>query len=180
MGNMDATAATPGGGSFRLFSSSATLGAAPGVDARIGVRLTDRLQIEGAGSYGMPRLRTSVANDIEAGAATIMEPTKQLLVEGSVLVSFKPWRADRRRAPFVAGGAGYLRQLHEGATLVQTGPTFHAGGGVKFAMVNRSRTRLKSVGLRLEARALARPGGVALDGRMHLAPALGAGLFLAF
>jgi len=40
--------------------------------------------------------------------------------------------------------------------------------------------RVKTVGLRVEARAVARAGGVALDGRTHVSPAFAAGLFFGF
>ena len=33
--------------------------------------------------------------------------------------------------PFVYGGAGYLRELHEGEALVEEGLEYHAGGGIK-------------------------------------------------
>ena len=180
LGTADATEATPGGGSFRLFSSSAALGSTPGVDVRIGVRLTDRLRVEGAGSYSAPVLRVAIRNDVETGDAESTEPTRQVLVNGSLLVFFKPWREGRRRAPFVTAGVGYLRQLHDGATLAETGSTFHAGGGVMFVLADRPRERLKSVGLRLEARAVARHGAAALDGRRHVAPEFGGGLLLGF
>lgn len=181
IGGSDANETTPGGGSSRLFSTSTDLGAAPGVDARVGVRLTDLLQIEGAASYSTPSVRTTIGNDVETSDLTIAtEAVKQIVVEADVLVFLSRQRAGKRGTPFISAGAGYLRQLHEGATLVQTGRTFQAGGGVKFVLAARNRSPLKTVGVRADARAVARVSGVTLDGRTHLSPALGAGLFFGF
>jgi hypothetical protein len=82
--------------------------------------------------------------------------------------------------PFVTMGAGYLRQLHDAKTLVETGQTYHVGGGAKLAMVSRMDGRLKEIGLRMEARACIRSGGVALDDRAHAAAAITAALFARF
>ena len=60
--------------------------------------------------------------------------------------------AARRRTPFfVSGGAGYLRQLHEEQTLVETGWSSYVGGGLLRPLTERP-PRLAMVGLRLEAR----------------------------
>ncbi len=55
------------------------------------------------------------------------------------------WRFGARGAPFLSGGAGYLRALHEDRILVDTGALWFAGGGVDL---------FGSTGLRLDARAL--------------------------
>lgn len=181
IGSSDANETTPSGGSLRLFSTSTDLGAAPGVDARVSVRLTDLLQLEGATSYSTPSVRTTIRNDVETrDQTTATEAVKQIVVGADLLVFLSRQRAGRRGTPFVSAGAGYLRQLHEGATLVQTGRTFQAGGGVKFVLVARNRSPLRTVGVRADARAVARASGVTLDGRTHLSPALGAGLFFGF
>jgi hypothetical protein len=80
--------------------------------------------------------------------------------------------------PFATAGAGYLRQLHEGATLVQTGRTYHVGGGATIALLSRDRGQwLKQMGVRVDVGAEVRNGGVALDGRSHAEPTLTAGFY---
>jgi hypothetical protein len=83
--------------------------------------------------------------------------------------------------PFVTGGGGYLRQLHEGATLVQTGSIYYIGAGASIALSTADRRqRVKQIGLRLDTRAIVRTGGVTIDGRAYTAPAVGASLFARF
>jgi hypothetical protein len=66
--------------------------------------------------------------------------------------------------PFVDGGAGYLRQLHEDRVLIETGRTFYAGAGVKW---RSSAARPRGLGQRLvvraDARLVSRTGGVDVD-----------------
>ena len=82
--------------------------------------------------------------------------------------------------PFVEGGAGYLRQLYDTRALVETGQTFHAGGGVNFTALSRQGRRVRALGLRVDVQALVRTKGVALDNRAHVSPAAGASLFVRF
>jgi len=74
---------------------------------------------------------------------------------------------------------GYLRQLHEGQALVETGRTVQAGGGVKIAL-GSSADASRRVGVRADVRMIARTGGVSPDGGTHVAPSFGASLFVAF
>src|SRR5262249_57367737 len=83
-----------------------------------------------------------------------------------------------RVAPFLSGGGGYLRQLHETATLVVTGRYYQFGGGVAYPLTSQSGGWLKTMGLRLEARAIIRVNGVAFDSSAHVAPTAGASFFL--
>ena len=109
---------------------------------------------------------------------TPTERIEQFTIGGG-LVWYVPVRASRL-APFLAGGGGYLRQLHETATLVVTGRYYQFGGGVVYPLTSRSAARLKAMGLRLEARVLLRVNGVAFDSSAHLTPAAGASVFIRF
>ena len=77
-------------------------------------------------------------------------------------------------------GAGYLRELENGGTLVVTGRTYDAGAGMKFALASRRTGWWKGIGVRVDARAVVRQKGVTLDGRAHTSPAVGAALFVRF
>ncbi len=57
--------------------------------------------------------------------------------------------------PFVAGGAGYIRDLHEGSELVETGTEYHALAGLKWWFSDRPRR----LGVRGEAGLSIRDGG---------------------
>jgi hypothetical protein len=62
---------------------------------------------------------------------TAEESIDQYLFEVSAVWHFG-MSSSGRTTPFVYGGAGYLRELHEGEALVEEGVEIHAGGGVKW------------------------------------------------
>ena len=83
-------------------------------------------------------------------------------------------------APFAMAGGGYLRQLHEEATLIETGRFVQFGGGVTYLLVSTPHLRMKSIGARGDVRAFIRSKGIAFDGGSHAAPALGVSAFVRF
>ncbi len=179
LGSVAATETSPSAG-FTLFSTSTELAAAPGVEARVGVRLTPVLEVEGSSSYAQPRLQTAVSGDFENGApVTASDALHQFTVDGAVVANITRWRIGSRATPFALAGAGYLRQLHEGGTLAVTGQTYFAGGGIKYLLASRPHG-LKGVGVRADVRALARRKGVAFDTYLHTSPVVAASLFVRF
>jgi hypothetical protein len=103
--------------------------ACPEVKAIVG--LTRALDIEGAVAYGRTHLTTPITLDPEASNVTTSEPVSAYC--------WKPaWRrtlpdgAGRRSAPFVSAGVRYLRQIHDGQTHIEDGPSWYAGGGLRF------------------------------------------------
>jgi opacity protein-like surface antigen len=179
----DATLTTGNGDRFRLFSASSSLSAVTGIDVRFGARVTRFVHAEVLGTYGAPRLKTTIRGDVEGAAAvTASEPIKQFTLEGTGIVVLSRWRFGSRALPFVGAGAGYVRQLHDANVLVQTGRTYNVGGGIKFSLATRagSRRGLQQIGLRVDGRACIRTGGVTLDGRAHTVPQFGASLFVGF
>ena len=181
-GSRDATLTAPDGSRFRLFSTSSDLASAAGLEVRVGGRVTRAIEAEVTSSFAVPRLNTAVTNDVEAAASTTAsEPITQITIEGGALV-YLPWRLGRRSAPFVIAGGGYLRELHEGQALAQTGRIYHVGGGIKMPLVSRASPRgwLKQMGVRIDARAVIRTAGVTLDAGAHTAPAVAASAFVRF
>jgi len=173
----DASETTSTGTAFRLFTTSTTLAGATSLDARFGVRIARRLEAQVSGSFGEPTLRISVSSDVEGAAPiTATERIQQFAVRGGVSWSL-PGPRRFRFAPFLAAEAGYLRELHEAHTLVQAGRVFEFGGGASYPFTSQGS---KEVGARLDARAVLRSRGVVLDDDLHVAPALGAGLYLRF
>src|SRR5438067_8294469 len=133
LGSRDANLSTGTGGTLRLFSSSSELGAVAGIEARVGLKVKRTVEVEGVVSYARPELRTTISGDTENGlGVTAVESVHQYQFGGSVL-RYLPIHSSRRAGlmPFAFGGASYLRQLHEGAALIATGQTYHAGGGAK-------------------------------------------------
>jgi hypothetical protein len=179
LGSRTATETTPTLGTLPLFSTSSTLDGAPAVEGRVGWRIARALTVEAEASYGRPELTIAISNDREgAEPATPTERVQQFTVGGG-LVWYLPIRRSRV-APFVTGGAGYLRQLHESATLVQTGRYYQFGGGFTVLLASRPRSMLKAAGLRVDARAIVRVDGVAFDSSAHAVPAAGASFFVRF
>lgn len=181
LGSRDANLTTGTGSTLRLFSSTSDLRPVPGFEGRVGVKLTRAIEAEALASYATPQLRTRVSNDTETSAgATVTESVQQYNVGAGVIwYALGPGFGGRVR-PFVTGGASYLRQLHEWATLVATGQTYHVGGGAKLVLASRPRKILKVVGVRLDVRAIVRTKGITFDGRRSISPAVGASLFARF
>jgi hypothetical protein len=182
-GTRDATLTTANGDRFSLFSTSSDLAAATGVEVHVGSRVTRLFRAEIAGSYSAPRLETSVGGDTEGAASAIAsEGVKQFVVEGAGILLLPRLRLGSRGLPFVRAGAGYVRQLHDGNVLVETGPTYQVGGGAKISLTTaqRSQKKVKQIGLRVDGRACIRTGGVALDGHAHTVPQFSAALFVGF
>ena len=101
-----------------------------------------------------PVYEVRISGDIEDAPDTTAEETLSRPPDGSVV-----WHVTRagfeRAGPFLFGGAGYLRELHEDDALVEEGLEYHAGGGIKW-WFGQGRRR---VGVRGEAGISIRDGG---------------------
>jgi hypothetical protein len=179
LGSATATETTSTVGTQPLFNTSSTLAGSPAVEGRVGWRIARALMAEAEASYGRPEIAVAISNDFEgAGAVTAAERIQQYTIGGALVYSL-PIHASRA-TPFVSAGAGYLRQLHENATLVQTGRYYQVGGGFTMLLASRPRATVKAMGLRADARLIVRVDGVAFDAAAHVAPAAGASLFVRF
>ena len=180
LGDLAATETTASGGSATLFTASSELASAGGLTARVAVRITHALRADVNASYSKPQLRIALGGDSEGAAAvTAAESIQQFLVGADVLWLL-PVPQRPRLEPFVLAGGGYLRQLHEAATLVETGHYFDVGGGVSFLLATGRHFHTKGAGVRVDARAVVRSKGVAFDGGSRTSPAAGASLFVRF
>jgi hypothetical protein len=181
LGDTSANETTGTGTSLKIFTASTDLGAAGGVEGRVAVRVWRSLSAEVDASYAKPVLTITIGNDIEnAPAVTALETVQQLTVGAGVAWALPRRLATSRLAPFAMAGGGYLRQVHEGGTLVETGRFYQFGGGVKYLLFARPRGTLKAIGARVDARAILRSRGVAFDDKAHAAPAVGAAAFVRF
>jgi hypothetical protein len=171
---------TLGGGTRALFDSVSTLEGSVGASGIIGVRLSRAFQVEFAFGYNPASLRTSITSDAEGIPDIVVDaPVTQLLMEGGVVVRPAAWGGGRL-VPFLTSGAGYLRQLHDGRTLVETGRSYYAGGGLYYERATAGRRRVKASGIRVDVRAEMFRDGVAPDETLRVAPAVSAGLFVRF
>lgn len=172
---VDARETTSGGGTRDLFKTKTSLDGSAGGEARFSVRLTSILGVEGSLAFNRTSLRTQVSADAEgAPDLTVADAITQYLIEGGAIAQVPRWRGSRV-APFVAAGAGYLRQLHDGRTLIETGRSYYVGAGIKYRLRPTG-----ALGLRADVRALFLNDGVALDEGTRTAPSLSASLFFRF
>lgn len=166
---------------FRLFSSDSRFGAAPLVEVRGGFSFNRRFGTEAVFVFARPELRTSVSGDVEGvPALTIVERVDQYSVEGSLVIMFDELGLGRRTVPFVATGVGYVRQLHEGLTLIEQGHSFHLGGGLKHWLTVRDRGRIRAAGVRADARLYLMARGVSFEDGPRPLGAISGSFFVAF
>ena len=181
-GSRDADETTGSGGTFRLFTTSSELAAASGVEGRVAVRLTRAFEAEARASYSQPELRITAASDAESSNApkTATGVIRQFIVGGAVVWYPSLPRLGPRARLFVSAGAGVMRQLESGGTVVETGSAYDVGGGLKYALKSRDTGGLKGIGARMDAGAKVRARGVTLDDRAHASPFLAASIYLRF
>jgi hypothetical protein len=156
---------------FTLLRAESELERAVGVDGRLSFAFTRALAIEASVGYATPQLGVTVSQDSEAASgAFVSERVSQYNVDVGVLYQL-PIDLGRRMRTYVLGGGGYLRQLHEGRLLVETGSTIHLGGGVQYWLRGHEGRR-RALGIRGEARYVRRSGGIEYEDAARGFPAV--------
>jgi len=146
-----------GTGPFDLFTSSTQVTTATGGHGRIGVYLSRSIALEAGVHYLRPVVSSRLSNDAEqAEDTTATETMSRYVFDGSIVfhltgLSF----AGGKGVPFLTGGAGYLRELHDREELIETGRTYHAGAGLKLWFGQGARR----LGLRADVGLAMRDGG---------------------
>ena len=172
------------GAPYPLFKTTSQLKAAPGYEARLGVRLTRMIGVEGAFQYSRPVLESRITEDVEhAASVTAANDVSRYIVEVSGVLHLTGVKLGKGGSPFVLGGAGYLRELDDAQALVETGGIYHAGGGFKYLFSQHQQGLMKGLGIRADARLYFRDGGFELGeetGGMRRFFAAGASLIVAF
>ena len=165
---------------FTLFRAESEIGGAPGLDVRLAYALSRAFSVEVAGMFSRPELGVHISADAEsAPAADATEEIGQLTLEVSGLWHLPGQTLGTRARPYVIGGAGYLRQLHEDRYLVETGSVIYGGGGVHVWLRGRSRGQ-RPMGVRGEASLVFRNSGVEFEDKRRMYPRLSALGFIAF
>jgi hypothetical protein len=193
VGGVDLGAATatlsgsgvPTGAPVTLFDTETTIEGGPRYEARVAWRLTQALQVEGGLAVNRTHLATRITNDFEQAPDTeASEKFTEYAIEAGLLLHLtKLTFAGGRARPFVTGGAGYLRQVHEGQTLIDTGQSAYAGGGLTVTLRHaRRRAFLDAFGLRADARVNLRSGGFESgdDSGVTFSPSFTGGVFVRF
>ena len=150
-----------------LFRADSRLGPGIGLDGRVAFNVTRALAIEGGFVWTRATLESRISSDVEGvPGVTVAQDLDTYFVEASAVWHLNALGfAGGRAVPFVAAGAGYLRQLDESQVLTTEGPgtVYHGGGGVKYFFLRRPRGFIRGLGLRADARLYVRDGGVELD-----------------
>jgi hypothetical protein len=171
---------TPNSGTsgFEQFRTANRVRQVAGVIAKIGFVVTPAFVVEGGFRFTRPVYEVRVSGDAEGAPDTTIEETlSQYVVDGSVV-----WNVTRaafaggRAVPFLSGGAGYLRELHEGDALVEEGVEYHAGGGLKW-WFGDSRSRF---GVRGEGGISIRDGGFDFKDGQRVVPVVSGSLIYTF
>jgi hypothetical protein len=126
---------------FRLFSTDTQIDPSARVEARLGYRLSSRLTIEGTLAVARPSLTSSLGADVESAASVEATSTlTEYVIDGGA--RWRLFTSTRRRwTPFVSGGAGVARHVHEGQALIESGVDGYAGGGLLYSLGARTGLR---------------------------------------
>lgn len=153
---------TAGASPLILFTADARVRERAGAVARFSARVGRRVSVEAEGHFSRPVLSVRLSHDFEAAADTTAdEQLTEYAVGGSVLVD--AGAGAHRLRPFVAAGAGYLRQLQDGNIGVDGGMEWHAGGGVRYRLTSR-------LSLRADARLLSTNKSAAFEMKRRYLP----------
>jgi len=167
------------GSPFRLFATDTRLSPAGVVEGRVGYRLTPRLMLEAALTVGWPRLTTALSADAEsAPSVDATENLTEYVVTGGAVWRFAAG-SRRRWTPFVSGGAGVARDVHDGQSLIESGVDSYVGGGLIYPL-GSSRTAAPRSGLRLDARLHLLSGGIAEGAGLSPRGAITGSIFVTF
>jgi hypothetical protein len=164
---------------FTLLQAQSEISRTTGVDLRVAVALTRSFAIEAGAAYARPELGVTVSQDPELTAgAFASERISQYVIDVSGIYQL-PIALGRRARPYAIGGGGYVRQLHEGRVMVETGNTLHLGAGVHYWLRGMSGNG-RAFGVRGEARFVRRTGAVKFEERARSFAGLSALAFLSF
>jgi hypothetical protein len=172
-GSADASLLAPNGSAFVLYHTTSRLAPGMGFDLHVGTRVTSRLWAELTGGLRHAQIETTTSGDFEgATPATLTESTSRFSIEGAAL-----WCVPRSGhvEPFVRGSAGWTRELSSDGALARNGLVASAGGGVKYWVHESARGFVSRVGVRLDAAAVLRHGGISLSTRTKFVSASFAG-----
>ena len=172
--NSPGTTAPP----FTLFTVDSRIAPSPGGEARVGVAITPRFTLEGGVLLANRRLAFAISADPERAAEQFEgETLHQYVFDAGVTWELPVVRRGRVRT-FASGGAGYLRQLHQDRTLVETGQVYYVGGGARYWLRGRPASS-RSLGIRSDLRLNVRRRGIDFEDRSRIYPTLSLLMFLA-
>ncbi len=162
---------------FTLFTTDSRVSSATAPELRVGFALSPRFAAEFGFARTQPHVGVGIAGDPEAPAQHLLgEELQQYTFEGGATWQL-PFSAAGKFAPFVSGGAAFLRQLHEDRTLAESGEIYHAGVGARY-WLRGGRGPTRALGVRGDARINFRRNGIDFEDKMRSYPSFSLSLFL--
>jgi hypothetical protein len=163
---------------FTLFTAASRTESVTGGQGRLGVYLSRALSVEAGVEYGRPTVSTRLANDAESAQdVTATERLTRIIIDGSAVFHLTGLSFNHGRGvPFLRGGWGYVRELHEKNEVIDTGSEFHAGGGLKL-WFGRGKHR---TGFRFDGGVMFRTDGADMPDTRRTVPTAGASVVYLF
>lgn len=163
---------------FDLFTIDSEVSGFPSAFARLGYYLSDGVSIEGGVRYARPIMSIRLSGDAESAPDETAEQTlSHYVFDGSLVWHLRNMTfASGNAIPYIAGGAGYLRELHQGNQLVETGHEYHAVAGLKYWLGSGAHR----FGLRFEGGLSARKKGFDSEDEVRTQPIVFGGLSYLF
>ena len=150
LGTATAGLERPDGSQLVVFQAENDLGPGLGVETGLAIELRRNFLVEISGGWVHSELRTRVSDDVESAPdLTLTETLTRFSVEASGLWQFRTRGAT---AYFVRGGAGWMRELTGGASLVEDGVVANGGLGLRHWWRDNQRGSLRQFGFRAEFR----------------------------
>lgn len=157
---------------FTLFNADLSIERAWGADVRLGYALTRAFEMELRGGYSRPAVAISISQDAESDAVVLGdEDLYQFVLDGSIVWHLSQLTIGPRMRPYLTAGAGRLWQLDEERVQVETGTVAHLGAGVRYWLRGGDPAR-RALGLRGEVRLQMRSGGLEIEAKTRLFPAI--------
>jgi hypothetical protein len=162
-----------------LFTAKSRITSATSPELQIGFAATKRLAVEFGFAFTRPHIGVAIDGDQEAPSQELPgEELHQYLIGGGVTWQV-PIGMGARLAPFVSGGASFLRQLHEDRTLAETGQVYYAGAGARY-WLRGGHARGRALGLRGDARMNFRREGIDFEDKMRTYPTFSLSVVVGF
>lgn len=165
-------------GGFDLFTAEGELKGRAGAGATLALFLSSRIAVEAGLRFSQPTVSYRLSGDAEeAPDVTAQENLTRYLFTGSLVVHLRRMSTGVSTVPFFAAGAGYIRDLHQGNELMETGREFHGVVGLKYWFNSTAPRRL---GIRGEAGISMTDGGFDFTDKSRTVPIAAASLVYLF
>lgn len=165
-------------GGFDLFTAAGEVTGGVGAGATIAVFLSRRVAVQGGFRVAQPSVSYRLSGDAEdAASISAQEDLARYVFTGSLLIHLRQMSPGVSTVPFIAAGAGYVRDLHQGNELMETGTELHGVVGLKHWFNSTARRRF---GIRGEAGVSRIDGGFDFRDKSRLVPIASASLIYLF